>query len=246
VGYGCSHVAFGVPVYPVDSFFRIVSVVGTNAAVDMRLLGSREAAPRRPQELSRRYLPGIGSDLYSCAWRILTFLGTASTYFANPAFQVKLECSCRPRILAHPSAAEIGTWGQTSDTSAVAKLSGLIELLLWISVVTRASKSQPLILIGANTARSSGGIAHMDETSPHGDLFIGEASQIKYHWTLRVKAGGVALRRKRDVLSCFGGGVFSLQADFAHTACALRHEKTIVLTGTITAFDWGNPIAWST
>jgi hypothetical protein len=30
------------------------------------------------------------------------------------------------------------TWGQTSDTPTAAKLAGLVELLLWISVVTAA------------------------------------------------------------------------------------------------------------
>jgi hypothetical protein len=30
------------------------------------------------------------------------------------------------------------TWGQTSDVPTVAKLAGLVELLLWVSVVTAA------------------------------------------------------------------------------------------------------------
>ena len=30
------------------------------------------------------------------------------------------------------------TWGQTPETPAVAKFAGLVELLLWISVVTAA------------------------------------------------------------------------------------------------------------
>jgi len=74
---------------------------------------------------------------------------------------------------------------------------------------------------------------------------IGEASQISTIGRVRVKLE-VFMRRKQCAL-LFWRGVFLVASSISRTmACALRHEEDMSLTGTITAFDWGNPHAWST
>src|ERR1700674_1162125 len=113
--------------------------LGTNIALDLRLLGvgkKRETAAQ------------LREDLFAWNWigfcvvvlgGFLLFSSTATTYVTNPAFQVKLGMLVPLALVWHIVVQQKArTWGQTTDTPSVAKLAGLVELLLWISVVTAA------------------------------------------------------------------------------------------------------------
>jgi hypothetical protein len=113
--------------------------LGTNAAVDMRLLGAGNNRQTAAQ-LSDALL--VWNWIGFCVVVLggfLLFSATGSTYLANPAFQVKLGMLVPTALIWHIVVQQkTRSWGQTADTPAVAKLAGLIELLLWISVVTAA------------------------------------------------------------------------------------------------------------
>ena len=113
--------------------------LGTNAAVDMRLLGVGK---------NRQTAAQLSDAMFAWNWigfcivvlgGFLLFSATASTYVANPAFQVKLTMLVPFALLWHIVVQQkTPSWGKTSETPAIAKLAGLVELLLWISVVTAA------------------------------------------------------------------------------------------------------------
>jgi hypothetical protein len=113
--------------------------LGTNAAVDMRLLGAGK---------NRQTAAQLSDALFVWNWigfcivvlgGFLLFSATGSTYLANPAFQVKLGMLVPTALIWHILVQQkTRTWGQSSDTPMIAKLAGSIELLLWISVVTAA------------------------------------------------------------------------------------------------------------
>ena len=113
--------------------------LGTNAAVDLRLL---EVGKKRQTaaQLSDALLVWnwIGFCIVVLGGFLL-FSATGSTYVANPAFQVKLGMPVPLALVWHIVVQQkTRTWGQTPETPAAAKLAGLVELLLWISVVTAA------------------------------------------------------------------------------------------------------------
>jgi hypothetical protein len=113
--------------------------LGTNAAVDMRLLGAgkkRQTAAQLSDALFAWNWTGFGVAVLG---GFLLFSSTATTYVVNPAFRVKLGMLVPLALIWHIVVQQKArTWGQTSDTPIAAKLAGLIELLLWISVVTAA------------------------------------------------------------------------------------------------------------
>jgi hypothetical protein len=113
--------------------------LGTNVAVDLRLLG----LGKKTQTASE-----LSEELFAWNWigfaivvlgGFLLFSASALMYVANPAFRIKLTMLI-PLALAWHIGVQVKTraWGHTLDTPAVAKLAGLIELLLWLSVVTAA------------------------------------------------------------------------------------------------------------
>jgi len=113
--------------------------LGTNAAVDMRLLGVGK---------NRQTAAQLSDALFAWNWigfsivvlgGFLLFSATGSTYIANPAFEVKLGMLVPLALVWHIVVQQKArTWGQAPQTPPIAKLAGLFELVLWISVVTAA------------------------------------------------------------------------------------------------------------
>ena len=113
--------------------------VGTSTAVDLRLLGvgrRRQTAAQLSEQLFAWNWIGFGIALLG---GFLLFSGIATALLVNAAFQVKLlylfPAALVWRIIVQRKAR---TWGQNEETPALAKLAGLVELLLWLSVVTAA------------------------------------------------------------------------------------------------------------
>jgi hypothetical protein len=113
--------------------------LGTNVIVDLRLLGvgnQRQTAA----ELSRA--------LWAWNWiafalavlgGFLLFSATSTLYVANPAFQFKLGLLVPLALIWHLVVQRrTETWGREADAPAVAKISALIEMLLWLCVVSAA------------------------------------------------------------------------------------------------------------
>jgi hypothetical protein len=113
--------------------------LGTNVAGDLRLVG----VGKKPQTAADVY-----DELFAWNWigfcvvvlgGFLLFSARATTYIVNPAFRVKLLMLIPVALVFHIFVqAKTRGWGQSAETPVVAKLAGLAELLLWLSVVTAA------------------------------------------------------------------------------------------------------------
>src|SRR6202045_5291565 len=123
-------------VYPFIQLIHFTGLsvwLGTNAAVDMRLLGLGK---------QRQTAAQLSDALFAWNWigfcivvlgGFLLFSATASTYIANPAFQVKLGMLVPTALIWHILVQrKARDWGKTDETSIGGKLARLAELLLWI------------------------------------------------------------------------------------------------------------------
>jgi hypothetical protein len=130
---------WGYPFIQLIHFSGLSLWLGTNVAGDLRLLG----VGRKPQTAA-----DVRDELFAWNWigfcitilgGFLLFSARATIYIVNPAFRVKLLMLVPVAILWHIFVqAKTRGWGQLAETPGVAKLAGLVELLLWISVVTAA------------------------------------------------------------------------------------------------------------
>ena len=113
--------------------------LGTNVAGDLRLLG----VGKKPQTAA-----DVRDELFAWNWigfgivvlgGFLLFSARATMYIINPAFRVKLLMLVPVALIWHIVVqAKTQSWGQSADAPAVAKLAALLELALWLSVVTAA------------------------------------------------------------------------------------------------------------
>ena len=113
--------------------------VGTNVAVDLRLLGlGRRSEPAAELSESLFVWNWIGFCIVVLGG-LLLFSATATVFIVNIAFEYKLGLFV-PLALAWHIMVQRKTrvWGRTPDVPAVAKLAGLIEVLLWFCVITAA------------------------------------------------------------------------------------------------------------
>jgi hypothetical protein len=113
--------------------------VGTNLALDLRLLGvgsKRRTAAELSDALFAWNWTGLGIAILG---GFTLFASAATKYIPNPAFEIKLGILVPLGIIWHIVVQRKSlTWGRTSDVPAVAKFAGLVELLIWLSVVTAA------------------------------------------------------------------------------------------------------------
>jgi hypothetical protein len=130
---------WGYPLIQVIHFSGLSLWLGTNITVDLRLLG----IGKRRQTAAQ-----LSSGLFVWNWiglcilvlgGFLLFSSTATTYVTNPAFRMKLGVLVPVALFWHLVVQQkTRVWGQAEETLPMGKLAGLIELLLWISVVTAA------------------------------------------------------------------------------------------------------------
>jgi len=113
--------------------------IGTNLALDLRLLGfgnRRETAAQ------------LRDDLFAWNWvgfcivvtgGFLLFSSTATTFLVNPAFRWKLGIFVPAALLWHIVVqAKSRDWGLTQNVPVIGKIAGLAEILLWVCVITAA------------------------------------------------------------------------------------------------------------
>jgi hypothetical protein len=113
--------------------------LGTNITLDVRLMNLGKW---------RRTAAELSQDLFVWNWigfcivvtgGFLLFSAAATTYVINPAFEVKLGMLVPTALLWHVIVQwRARRWGQTPDVPGIGRLAGLIELLLWLAVVTAA------------------------------------------------------------------------------------------------------------
>lgn len=113
--------------------------LGTNIAGDLRLMG----IGKKPQTAAE-----VRDELFAWNWigfctlvtgGFLLFSARATNYIINPAFRTKLFMLVPLALLWHVFVqTKTPIWGQKAETSSAGRLAGLVELILWVSVVTAA------------------------------------------------------------------------------------------------------------
>jgi hypothetical protein len=114
-------------------------LVGTVAAFDLRLLG-RALQRTRVSELARRLLPwawaGFGLQVGTGA---LLFCSEAAKMYVNPAFRLKMLLIClagaQALIFQLAAGRKLSAWDERAAVPVMARIGGLISILLWIGVV---------------------------------------------------------------------------------------------------------------
>ena len=137
---------------PVIQWIHFVGLsvwLGTTFTVDLRLMGVGER---------RQTAAELSNGLFAWNWigfsvavlgGFLSFSAEATTYVQSPAFFLKLAVATPLALIWHLVVQKnVGAWSQTEQVSAVGKWAGLIEFLLWISVV---SASVGFLLTNART-----------------------------------------------------------------------------------------------
>ena len=130
---------WGYPFIQLIHFSGLSLWLGTIAVADLRLIGVGNKSQTAGQ---------VFDDLFAWNWigfctvvlgGFLLFSAQATTYVLNPAFRVKLGMVVPSALVWHVFVQwKTRDWGQTFEAPAIAKLAGLIELLLWIGVVIAA------------------------------------------------------------------------------------------------------------
>ena len=113
--------------------------IGTNVALDLRLLGLGK---------ERQTIAELSDALFILNWAgfaiailggFLLFSVSATGYVANPAFRIKLGILLPVALLLHiVNQRKARAWSQAAETPVMAKVGGLAELLLWLSVAIAA------------------------------------------------------------------------------------------------------------
>jgi hypothetical protein len=114
-------------------------LVGTVAAFDLRLLGGALRRTRVSQ-LARRLLPwawaGFGLQVVTGA---LLFCSEAAKMYVNPAFRLKMLLIClagaQALIFQLAAGRKLAAWDERAAVPVMARIGGLISILLWIGVV---------------------------------------------------------------------------------------------------------------
>jgi hypothetical protein len=125
--------------YPVMKWVHFTGLsmwLGTILTVDLRLLGVGEREHTAAE---------LSSSLWAWRWIgfLVAFLGgfllfsvEATTYVSHTGFRLKLAVLTPLALMWHVVVqAKTRAWTRAGYTSAAARWAGLIELLLWISVV---------------------------------------------------------------------------------------------------------------
>ena len=113
--------------------------LGTSVAVDLRLLGVNKGSQTASQLSDALFVWNwIGFGI-AVVGGFLLFSIAAASFVGNAGFQVKLGILLPLALASHIGVQrKTRTWSQGPDPPLAAKLAGLIELLLWLSVATAA------------------------------------------------------------------------------------------------------------
>jgi hypothetical protein len=113
--------------------------IGTALAVDFRLIGvgrKRQTAAELSKQLFAWNWIGFAVALLG---GFLLFSAAATTFLENAAFVVKLAYLVPVALIWHIIVQrKARSWGKMEGTPALAKLAGVLEIALWLSVSTAA------------------------------------------------------------------------------------------------------------
>ena len=130
--------SWAFPYVQLTHFTGLSLWIGTNALLDLRLLGvgkKRQTASQLSSALFVWNWIGFGIAVLG---GFLLFSISATIYIKNPAFRIKLGVLIPLALLLHiVIQRKARSWDQ-EETPVAAKLAGLAELMLWFSVAGAA------------------------------------------------------------------------------------------------------------
>jgi hypothetical protein len=130
---------YAYPFVQLTHFVGLSMWLGTTLVLDFRLLGAGKSFQTASQLSDALFLwnwIGLGIAVLG---GFTLFSIAAVGYIDNPAFRLKLVLLIPLALVWHTVVQrKARIWGQTTDTPPVAKVAGLIEIVLWVSVATAA------------------------------------------------------------------------------------------------------------
>ena len=126
------------PILEIAHIIGIALVFGTILAYDLRVLGRSRTLPL--DTLGRHLLPWVWTGfLINATSGLLLFVSNPVEFSANPALQLKLALIALAGLnaayfqwrIAHA----IDTWNTAARAPAAARLSALLSIALWLSVI---------------------------------------------------------------------------------------------------------------
>ena len=139
LGVGILESTWAFPYVQLTHFTGLSLFVGTNLALDLRLMGIGKKSQTAAQLSDSLFVWNWVGFCIAITGGFMLFSTAALTYVANPSFDIKLSMLIPTALLLHIiNQRKVRTRGKTAETPGIAKLAGLIELLLWLSVVSAA------------------------------------------------------------------------------------------------------------
>jgi hypothetical protein len=130
---------YAYPFVQLTHFTGLSLWLGTTLTLDFRLLGAGKRFQTAAQLSDALFVwnwVGLGIAVLG---GFTLFSIAAVGYIDNPAFRLKLALLIPVALAWHILVQQkTRTWGQTTETPGVAKVAGLIEIMLWVSVATAA------------------------------------------------------------------------------------------------------------
>jgi hypothetical protein len=119
-------------------FTGLMLFISTTAVVDLRLLGWGRHSLSADQLFSQvRAWNWIGLAV-TFAGGFLLFIGTASGYIINPAFQIKMLALLALIGLRIIIQQKSPAWGRAANVPVAGKLAAGFELVLWVGMILAA------------------------------------------------------------------------------------------------------------
>ena len=113
--------------------------VGTNALLDLRLLGLGKKRETAAEVANNLFIWNWIGFAVAVTGGFLLFSASATTYVPNPAFRLKLGMLLPVALIIHIIVQyKARDWGAQPEVTSIGKVAGLVELLMWLGVVTAA------------------------------------------------------------------------------------------------------------
>jgi len=128
------------PFIQLTHFTGISLWLGTNIGLDLHLLGIGKRRQTSAQFLKATIVWNWIGFCIVLLGGLTLFSTAATTFIVNPAFEVKIFAILPVALIWHIVVqAKTFSWGQSSEVPKVAKVAGLVEMLLWLFMVTAAA-----------------------------------------------------------------------------------------------------------
>lgn len=140
VGSGIGGSTWAYPYVQLIHFTGLSVWLGTTIAVDLHLAGFIKRQQTTAELLRALIIWNWIGFAILVTGGVLLFSTAATTFIANLAFEVKVGLILPVALAWHILLQfKIRTWGSTPDPPHVARVAGIVEILLWVCVATAAT-----------------------------------------------------------------------------------------------------------